>query len=1130
MQTHHLTSRRFCVRLVPLPIACLTVLLALLLTPPVTFAAASYAEAILDYNPLAYYRFGDLTATSNTFGFTGTPQTYVVPAGVSRLQIEVRGAQGGDGATGGNSSLGGTGGRGSRATGILNVTPGQVLNLFVGGRGGTPTGGYNGGGIGGSVNAGGGGGASDVRLGGMALANRILVAGGGGGGGRGGCEPAIVNGGSGGGTNGANGTTSPDGGGGFGATGPVGGAAGIGCAGFLGAAGNSAAGEVGGNGGAGQTCCCFTFGSVPGGGGGGGGFVGGGGGGGGSAGTTGCGGNNKGGGGGGAAGSSYVAPALDSPTSSFDQNTGDGSITIVILNSQTYTYTGAPATFTVPPGVSRLLIEAKGAQGGAGATGGNSSSGGAGGFGSRTTGILAVTPGQVLNLFVGGHGGTPTGGYNGGGNGGSVNAGGGGGASDVRLGGLGAANRILVAGGGGGGGRGGCEPAFVNGGSGGGTNGANGTSSPDGGGGFGATGPAGGAAGIGCAGFLGAAGNSAAGEIGGNGGAGQSCCCFTFGSIPGGGGGGGGYVGGGGGGGGSAGTTGCGGNNKGGGGGGAAGGSYVDANLTAPSTSFDQNSGDGSITITILESQSYDFTGTPQVYTVPPGVTRLLIEAYGAQGGSGATGGISSTGGAGGPGSEARGILSVTPGDVLTLFVGGQGATPTGGYNGGGAGGSANAGGGGGASDVRMGGTAVANRILVAGGGGGGGRAGCENVGVNGGDGGGINGANGTDSSSGGGGFGAIGAAGGAAGIGCPLALGGPGATAVSAVGGLGGTGQSCCCLSFGSVPGGGGGGGGYLGGGGGGGGSAGTVACTGNGKGGGGGGAAGSSYVHPAFFAPTSSVAQSLGPGRILITVLASPTTALNSGSLGAAADGHYLNGASSGSEAPRPPAYVGLEAGNSALQLDGVDDFVSTIPGLLSNQPEFTVMGWLRRGGVQANRTGLFGQNDLMEFGYIVDSTLQATTDGLLNIPNAFPVGEWHHVAIVQDASPPGTLTLYTNGVAAGSRVSTVPANNAFNFNIGGGIFDPSGNYFSGQLDEVAVFDLALSSEKICILYHTGAGLRLHFAAGPGGLTLTWACGTLQYTDALLGPATVWTDLPLAVSPYTISSGAPRFYRIRL
>jgi hypothetical protein len=115
------------------------------------------------------------------FAFTGAVQTWTVPLGVSTITIEAWGAQGN------TSALGVTGGLGGYAIGTLNVSSGEVLNIYVGGGGVMSTsGGFNGGGNAGTVGCatalgGGGGGASDVRLGGTALTDRILIAGGGGG-------------------------------------------------------------------------------------------------------------------------------------------------------------------------------------------------------------------------------------------------------------------------------------------------------------------------------------------------------------------------------------------------------------------------------------------------------------------------------------------------------------------------------------------------------------------------------------------------------------------------------------------------------------------------------------------------------------------------------------------------------------------------------------------------------------------------------------------------------------------------------------------------------------------------------------------------------------------------------------
>ncbi len=311
--------------------------------------------------------FGSANAQVTTYNFTGGIQTFTVPCGVTSVFIQTWGAQGGAGATGGNSATGGAGGLGGYSEGFLAVSPGDVLNIFVGGQGATPTGGFNGGANGGSQNAGGGGGASDVRVGGTAEANRVITAGGGGGGGRAGCETNTVAGGAGGnggGGVGANGTDAPTPGGvagggkggNFGSTQGLSGAAGTGCSGFLGSAGTTATTGTGGSGGAGQSCCCFTFGSIPGGGGGGGGQVGGGGGGGGSAGTTGCSGNDKGAGGGGGGGSSYTGGVTSGATNAGIW-LGNGMVTISWTEPvpPAHVITGAAAicagditTYTIP--------------------------------------------------------------------------------------------------------------------------------------------------------------------------------------------------------------------------------------------------------------------------------------------------------------------------------------------------------------------------------------------------------------------------------------------------------------------------------------------------------------------------------------------------------------------------------------------------------------------------------------------------------------------------------------------------------------------------------------------------------------------------------------------------------------
>jgi hypothetical protein len=202
-----------------------------------------------------------------TFSETGSPQAFVVPAGVMGVTVELAGAGGGAGydVVGGALTGGASGGLSVAA---LATTPGSTVEVVVGGAGTDGsgetygTGGYNGGGNGSfdseiDAGGGGGGGATDVRTGACASgldctsADVAVVAGGGGGsaGGDGYAPP----GGSGGGASGGTGGNPDETTGGSGGTSTGVGAAGSGSLGTgepgSGAAGGAAGGDGGGGGG-----------------------------------------------------------------------------------------------------------------------------------------------------------------------------------------------------------------------------------------------------------------------------------------------------------------------------------------------------------------------------------------------------------------------------------------------------------------------------------------------------------------------------------------------------------------------------------------------------------------------------------------------------------------------------------------------------------------------------------------------------------------------------------------------------------------------------------------------------------------------------------------------------------------
>lgn len=199
---------------------------------------------------------------------------------------------------------------------------------------------------------------------------------------------------------------------------------------------------------------------------------------------------------------------------------------------------------------------------------------------------------------------------------------------------------------------------------------------------------------------------------------------------------------------------------------------------------------------------------------------------------------------------------------------------------------------------------------------------------------------------------------------------------------------------------------------------------------------------------------------------------TAVNLGSGGVSDGGGYLGNIVLGGAGPRPPAFPTFEANNFAPTFDGSSAYVNGPFELVNNLLAFTIGGWIYPTAAQNNRTGLFGQNDTMEFGFSSASTIQIWTPyGSVSVSYPFANNTWHYVMAVGGN---GQISLYLDGSLAGSS-STSGANfgeSAYDFNIGGGgVFESSGNYFKGQIDEVAVWLRALATNEITALLSTNA-----------------------------------------------------------
>ena len=105
--------------------------------------------------------------------------------------------------------------------------------------------------------------------------------------------------------------------------------------------------------------------------------------------------------------------------------------------------------------------------------------------------------------------------------------------------------------------------------------------------------------------------------------------------------------------------------------------------------------------------------------------------------------------------------------------------------------------------------------------------------------------------------------------------------------------------------------------------------------------------------------------------------------------------------------------------------------------------------------------------------------------NIGSGLNDGNWHHVALVRDS---GTYTFYIDKTAYTSFSSGTYNTGGYN-SIGRGL--QSFQYFTGHLDEIALFNHAISANTVDAIYDATAnnpGKVADLSETPGGAPIAW------------------------------------------
>ncbi len=234
-----------------------------------------------------------------------------------------------------------------------------------------------------------------------------------------------------------------------------------------------------------------------------------------------------------------------------------------------------------------------------------------------------------------------------------------------------------------------------------------------------------------------------------------------------------------------------------------------------------------------------------------------------------------------------------------------------------------------------------------------------------------------------------------------------------------------------------------------------------------------------------------------------------------------------------PVPPTFTGLDSTNTAGQFDGSTSYIDSGVSLMNNRAQFSIVGWFNNAATNGTRTGLFGQNDVAEFGFHgADGSgfaqlgvFTSAGSAFLSQTNVIP-GVWYLIAATATGTNVNLFLLSTNGGGGFQVLSSTTSGTTTNYGVsafpfrigGGGVLDPTGNFYNGSIDEVAVFNRALSVGELSDLFGaalTGGFLPPGISTQPSSLTL-YAGKTATFNVNAVGtsPAYQWRTNGVAVN----------------
>ncbi|HVW94580.1 MAG TPA: DUF2341 domain-containing protein [Mucilaginibacter sp.] len=230
---------------------------------------------------------------------------------------------------------------------------------------------------------------------------------------------------------------------------------------------------------------------------------------------------------------------------------------------------------------------------------------------------------------------------------------------------------------------------------------------------------------------------------------------------------------------------------------------------------------------------------------------------------------------------------------------------------------------------------------------------------------------------------------------------------------------------------------------------------------------------------------------------------------------------------------------ASNKAYSFNGSSQYISTTTQAAAPGPQnFSISVWFKTSsaggklvGFGSSKTGLSGSYDrhiyMTNSGQIYYG-IYPNTVKTLNSTATYADGNWHHV-VATTSTTYGSYLYIDGAVVAGDPTMTTSQNYSGYWRVGydkvdGWTNSPTNAYFTGSLDDIAIYNTALTASDVYTLYGAGslptcAGSPLQLQANTvSGATYSWS-GPGGYTSTAQNPTVSSSATTANAGTYTLT-----------